>query len=676
MALSFQRGLQRPESALNRTSDLDLELIRVASLLENDPATAARQAAQILRSHPGHPPALLLLGSAHRREGDPEAAVADFAALAAAQPGSAVINLELGRALHAAGRDVEALVALQEAVRLAPDLAEAWRELSRMHAARGDPAACDAAYRRFEQLMPEEERLAEPIAALANERFDAAQALLQQVLERSPADVAALRLRARVAVAREDYAQAERLLGECLQVAPGYSRARLDLVDVLHQQQLGEPMLPLLERLLTAEPGDRRYLSLLASAHTLVGHTEQAIRILEELLSALPVDEVAWLNYGHSLRAAGRYREAIDAYRRCIELQPGCGGAWLALADLKTYRFSGGDVEAMQIQLAREEMRHEERSRLEFALGKALEDAGDFAGAFRCYAQGNALRRAVIRYDSANTTRFRALTQALCTPEFLAERAGWGCPSAEPIFIIGMPRAGSTLVEQILASHSQVEGTRELSLVIRFAMDLGDREQRGSPATYPQSLARLTHVQFCALGERYLAQSRAHRLQARPRFIDKMGANFQHVPLIHLMLPNARIIDARRSALGCCFANFKQHFHAGAWFSYSLEDLGHYYRDYVSLMAHFDRVLPGRIHRVCYEELVRDLEREVRRLLDYCGLPFEAQCLRFHETRRIAQTVSSEQVRQPLYTEGVEQWRNFEPWLGPLKEALAEQAVR
>jgi predicted Zn-dependent protease len=676
MSLSFQRWRQCPESALSRTSHLDFELIRVASLLESDPATAARQAAQILRAHPGHPPALLLLGSAHRRAGDPAAAVADFAALAASQPGSAVIHLELGRALHAAGHDVEALVALRESVRLAPDLAEGWRELSRVHAVREDPAACDAAYRRFEELMPQEGRLAEAVAALANERLDAAQALLQQVLECSPQDVAALRLRARIAAAREHYAEAERLLGECLQLAPGYSRARLDLVDLLHQQQLGEPMLPLLERLLTAEPGNPRYRSLQAIAHTLVGHSEQAIKIVEALLSEFPGDDVAWLNYGHALRAAGRYREAIDAYRRCIELQPGCGGAWLALADLKTYRFSGGDVEAMRVQLSREEMRHEERSRLEFALGKALEDSGDFCGAFRSYAQGNALRRAVIRYDSANTTRFRQLTQAFYTPEFLAERAGWGCPAADPIFIVGLPRAGSTLLEQILASHSRVEGTRELSLVIRFAMDLGDREQPGNPATYPQSLARLTRAEFSALGESYLAQTRAHRLQGRPQFIDKMGANFQHVGLIHLMLPNARIIDARRSALGCCFANFKQHFQGGAWFSYSLEDLGHYYREYVSLMGHFDRVLPGRIHRVCYEDLVRDLEGEVRRLLDHCGLPFEAQCLRFHETRRIAQTVSSEQVRQPIYTEGVEQWRNFEPWLGPLKEALGELAVR
>ncbi len=661
---------------MNRTSDVDFQLIRVASLLDSDPGAAARAAAQILREHPAHPTALLLLGTAHRNRGDPQAALTELDQLAAAQPASGVIHFELGRALRAAGRDAEALASLERAVALAPDLAEAWRELSLLQAARGNTAACDAAWARFEKLAPQEARHAEAAAALAGERLEAAEALLRRALEHAPRDVVALRLLAQVAARREDFAQAEQLLGESLRLAPGYSRARLDLVDILYGQQMGEPMLPLLERLLALAPDDERYRTMQAAAYSLLGRSERAIEILETLVGEFPRSEALWLNYGYALRGAGRYREAIDAYRKCIELQPGCGSAWLALADLKTYRFSDGEVEAMQIQAAREASPNEEHSRLEFALGKALEDGGDFAAAFRHYAHGNALRRTVVHYDSANTTRFVQLSQALYTREFLAARAGWGCQSGDPIFIVGLPRAGSTLLEQILASHSQVEGTRELSVVIRFAMDLGDRVQPGSsPATYQDSLARLTRAEFTALGERYLAQTRAHRLRGRARFTDKMGANFQHVGLIHLMLPNARIIDARRSPLGCCLANFKQHFQGGAWFTYSLEDLGRYYRDYVRLMAHFDAVLPGRIYRVCYEDVVRDLEGEVRRLLDFLGLPFEEQCLRFHETRRSVATASSEQVRRPLYTEGVDQWRNFEPWLGPLKEALGELAV-
>jgi tetratricopeptide (TPR) repeat protein len=650
--------------------------VRIASLLESDPFAAATEAARIVRGHPGHPEALLLLGMAHRACGNPQAAVAEFTALAEAQPDSAVIRLELGRAQHAAGRHAEALAALEQAVRLAPDLAAAWRELSLLHAARGDSPACDTAYARFERLAPEGSRLAEAATALANERLTAAEEMLGRTLTRSPHDVAALRMRAEVASAREDFSQAEALLTECLRLAPGYSRARLDLAQVLRMRMQGEPMLPLLERLLAIDPGNLRYRTLQAAAYSLLGRSERAIEILETLVGEFPRDEVVWLNYGHTLRTAGQQREAIEAYRRCIELKPGSGNPWMALANLKTFRFTESDVAAMRQQLAREEILNDDRAQFEFSLGKALEDGGDFAGSFEHYARGNERRRAVVQYQRESVGRFAQRTRLLYTAEFFRARAGWGCASHEPIFIVGLPRSGSTLLEQILASHSQIEGTRELTDVLQFALELGDRdEEPGKPPAYPQSVARLTRGEVGALGERYLMQTHAHRLLGRPRFLDKMGSNFLHLGLIQLMLPNARIIDARRTPLGCCFANFKQHFQRGLWFSYSLEDLAHYYREYVGLLAHFEAVLPGRIYRICYEDVVRDLEGEVRRLLDHLGLPFEEQCLRFHETRRTVATVSSEQVRQPLYTDGLAQWRNFEPWLGPLKEALGDLAA-
>jgi tetratricopeptide (TPR) repeat protein len=663
------------ESVSTPASDVDFKLIRVASLLESDPAAAAAEAVRILRAHPGHPAALLLLGTAHRACGNPQAAAAEFAALAAAQPDSPVIRLELGRALRAAGGDAEALMALERAVELAPDLAEAWRELSQLHAVRGDTAACDAAYAHYDRLAPGDHRLSEAATALANERLTAAEELLRHALARSRQDVAALRMLAEVASVREDFSQAEALLEECLRLAPGYSRARLDLAQVLRKRMQGEPMLPLLERLLAMDPHNLRYRTLQAAAYSLLGRSERATEILEALVREFPRDEVVWLNYGHTLRAAGRQREAIDAYRKCIEVKPGFGNAWMALANLKTFRFTDSDVAAMQEQLAREEMLNDDRAQFEFSLGKALEDAGDFGASFEHYARGNERRRAVVHYQGGSVTRLVQRTRALYTREFFTARAGWGCSSEDPIFIVGLPRAGSTLLEQILASHSQIEGTRELTDVLQFALELGDREEEpGKPPVYPQSVARLTRGELAALGERYLAQTRAHRLLGRPRFIDKMGSNFLHLGLIQLMLPNARIIDARRSAPGCCFANFKQHFQRGLWFSYSLEDLGHYYREYVGLMAHFDTVLPARIYRVCYEDVVRDLEGEVRRLLNHLGLPFEERCLRFHETRRTVATVSSEQVRQPLYTDGLTQWRNFEPWLGALREALGDLA--
>ena len=653
---------------------IDLRLMRVAALLDSDPPAAAREAAEILKAHPGHPAATLLLGTAQRSCGDPQAAAAVFAHLAAAQPDSALIQLELGRTLAAQGRDTDALTALTRAVELEPDLAEAWRELSATHAARGDTAACDVAYAHFNRLALPSQHLAEAGVALANNRLAAAESLLRRQLAHSPQDVAAMRMLAQIAAEREDYAQAERLLQECLRLAPGYSQARFDIARILHSQQKAAPILPLLERLLALEPQSLRYRTLQAAAYNLLGQNERSTQILSGLLAEFPGNELVWLYYGHALRTAGHLDQAIVAYRKSTDLKPEFGEAWFSLANLKTLRFSAGDVAAMQAQLAREDLKDNDRLQFEFALGKALEDAGEFAASFAHYARGNALRRAAVVYDPDSVTRLAQRTQTLYTQEFFTARAGFGSQAPDPIFIVGLPRSGSTLIEQILASHSQVEGTRELPDIPGFALELGALERAGVPPAYPQSVARLTQTQVTSLGERYLAQTRPHRLLGRPRFIDKMPINFFHIGLIHLMLPNARIIDARRSPLACCFSNFKQHFQTGLWFSYSLEDIGHYYRDYARLMAHFDAVLPGRIHRVGYEDLVADLEGEVRRLLEYCGLPFEEQCLRFHETRRVVQTASSEQVRRPLYAEGIDQWRNFEPWLGPLKDALGDVA--
>jgi len=653
---------------------IDVKLLRVATLLESDPAAAAREAARILSEHPGHPGAQLLLGTAQRSAGDLPAATAVFAQLATAQPDAAPIQFELGRVLAAQGRDSEALAALQRAVELAPDLAPAWAELAALYAARGDTGACDQAYARFTRLAPPEQHLGEALRALARHRLAAAEALLRARLARAPQDTAALRLLAGIAAEREDYVEAEALLGQCLRLTPGYSHARFDLARILHSQQKAEPMLPLLERLLALEPQNLHYRTLLADAYNVLGQNEQALQILAALLAELPDNEWVWLYYGHSLRTAGQAQEAITSYRRAIQIRPGFGQAWFSLGNLKTFRFSAADLTEMRAQVARADLPDSERLQFEFALGKALEDERDFAGSFAHYARGNALRRAAVGYDREVTTRLVERSRALYTREFFATRAEFGAAAADPIFIVGLPRSGSTLIEQILASHSQVEGTRELPDVLTFALELGVRDVPGAPALYPQRLAGLSREELTALGERYLAQTQIHRRLGRAHFIDKMPNNFLHLGLIHLMLPRARIIDARRAPLACCFSNFKQHFQSGLWFSYDLVDIGCYYRDYVRLMGHFDAVLPGRVHRVQYERLVTQLEPEVRRLLAYCGLPFEEQCLRFHETRRVVQTASSEQVRSPLYSESLDQWRHFEPWLGPLKEALGEFA--
>jgi len=650
---------------------VEQEIIRVAALLDTDPRAAARAAEAILAEHPGHTTATLLLGTARRACGD-EKATDTFVSLATSSPDSAVLQLELGRTLAAEGRTEEALRALTRACELEPDLAEVWRQLSLLHSARGDTLACDRTYANFVRLADPERHLHEAAAALTIDRFRAAEALLKRRLTQDRGDVVALRMLAEVEYQREDYIEGERLLGDALRLAPGYSAARFELARMYHAQQKAAPILPLVNRLLALDPGNLQYRSLLASAYSLLGEYDQAMQIQTSLVQEFPDNELVWLTYGHALRFAGRSRDAVDAYRKAIELRGEFGEAWFSLANLKTFHFTTADIDEMRRQLAREELAYGDRLQFEFALGKALEDEREFAESFEHYARGNALRRAQVPFDRAGNSRLTQRTMALFTREFIDARADAGHPAADPIFILGMPRAGSTLIEQILASHSQVEGTRELPDIPGFALELGLRDAPTQPSTYPQPIARLTRRQLRDLGERYLAQTRPGRHSAAPHFIDKMPSNFLHAGLIHLILPRARIIDARRSPLACCFANFKQHFQSGVWFSYDLEDIGHYYRDYVRLMAHFDSVLPGRVHRVYYENLVTNLETEVRRLLDYCGLPFESQCLRFHETRRIVHTASSEQVRQPLYASGIDQWRHFEPWLGSLKAVLGE----
>ena len=648
--------------------------MKVAALLDSDPAAAARAAAHILKEHPGHPGATLLLGTAARSLGDTQAATAAFADLVDAQPDSAPLQLELARALAAQGEQARALAALQRAVQLQPDLADAWRELSQLYAARGEMRECDLAYGNFVRLARPGQHLGEATRAVANQRLGAADVMLRAHLEQAPHDIEAMRLLAEADAARDHFVEAEQLLQHCLQLAPGHSEARLDLARVFHSQQKAAPMLPLLERLLAIDPKDMRYRTLHASALNLLGQSERAMQIHRTLLAESPDNELLWLYYGHSLRIAGQAEETIAAYRKSAALKSDFGEAWFSLANLKTYRFTEAEIAAMLAQTARADLGDQHRLQFEFALGKALEDAGNYGESFAHYARGNALRRAMVLYDPHLHTRFVERARALYTPAFFAAREGFGCPAPDPIFVIGLPRSGSTLIEQILCSHSQVEGTRELPDVPGFALELGALDTPGAPANYPQSVASLDRAQLRALGERYLEQTRPHRLQGRPFFIDKLPNNFCHVGLIQLILPNARIIDVRRAALACCFANFKQHFQSGVWFSYSLEDLARYYRDYVELMAHFDAVLPGRVLRVNYEDVVADLEGEVRRLLAYCKLPFEPQCLQFYQTRRAVQTVSSEQVRRPIYAEGLDQWRKFEPWLGPLKQALGDLA--
>ena len=502
-------------------------------------------------------------------------------------------------------------------------------------------------------------------ALLAND-LPAAERILRPHLHADPFDVAAIRMLAEVAGRIGRYGDAEKLLRRALELAPDFTAARANLATALYRQNRPAEALDALAALLDQEPDNASGQNLKAAALSRVGAYEEAIALYAEVLARHPDQPKVWMSYGHVLKTVGRTDDGIAAYRRALVLTPTLGEVWWSLANLKTVKLGADDVAAMTAALATAELSEHDRLHLHFALGKALEDAGDAEASFGHYAEGNRIRHAQVAYDPDETSRHVARAQALFTADFFAARAGQGSPAPDPIFVLGMPRAGSTLVEQILASHPLVEGTMELPDVPLLARRVAGREE----AEWAERIARLPAEELRALGEEYLERTRVQRREGRPFFIDKMPNNWVHAGLIHLILPNARIVDARRHPLDCCFSNFKQHYARGQGFSYSLGDMGRYYADYVRLMAHVDRVLPGRVHRVVHERLLDDPEGEVRALLAYLGLDFDPACLAFHENRRAVRTASSEQVRRPLNREGQGQWRPYERWLDPLKQAL------
>ena len=651
-------------------ASLDAAIRQGLGLLAARPDLAEAQAQEILAVVPGHPAGLLMRGAARRRMGRSPEALADLAPLAASQPTWPPAHLELGLARGEAGDPRGAVEALSRAVALDAGLVEGWTALGVQHRLLGHAAAAERAEARALSAATRDPGLLEAGAALNEGRLAVAEHLLRDRLKARPDDPPALRMLAETATRLGRYEDAEALLRRCLELTPGFIPARHNLAVALYRQTRAAEALAETEVLLRADPRHPGYRNLQAAALGQLGEYPRAIAVFESLLADFPVQPKGWMSYGHALKTVGRQDDAVAAYRRAIGLASGLGEAWWSLANLKTFRFAPADLDAMRRALAGDGLSDEDRFHLDFALGKALEDAGEDEAAFAAYCRGNALRRTGLDYDAEETHRHVVRSRALFTPGFWAAREGWGCPSPDPVFILGLPRAGSTLVEQILASHPLVEGTMELPDMPAIAKRLGGRTRRDQDSAYPDVLEGLDADACRALGEEYLSRTAPQRKTGRPFFIDKMPNNFAHVGLIRLILPRAKIIDARRHPLGCCFSGFKQHFARGQAFTYDLTDLGRYYADYVDLMAHFDRVLPGAVHRVIYERMVADPEAEVRALLAYCGLDFDPACLRFYENARAVRTASSEQVRRPIFTEGLDQWRRFEPWLGPLKAAL------
>ena len=508
-------------------------------------------------------------------------------------------------------------------------------------------------------------RLIEAAMAMNENRLDVAERLLKPHLKEDPFDAAAIRMLAELAARIGRWRDAENLLKRAIEIAPGFTAARANLALVLGRMGRPGEAMELLDEVLAAEPDDPGHWNLKAATLGRIGDFEQAIALYEDVLERAPRQPRVLLSYGHMLKTVGRQAEGVAAYRKSIALKPALGEAWWSLANLKTVKFTAEDVAAMEAALATDGVDDDDRLQLEFALGKAMHDAGQHDRAFGHYAAGNALRLKQVPHDPDKLGR----TVDRCIEQFtaaaFAERSG-GCDARDPIFIVGLPRAGSTLIEQILSSHSLIEGTSELSDIPALAHKAG---------RYPADVLAMSADERREAGEDYLKRTSVQRRTQRPFFIDKLPNNWLFVPFIRLILPNATIIDARRHPLGCCFSNFRQHFARGQPFTYDLDHVGRYYADYVRLMAHIDAVLPGKVHRVIYERIVDDTETEVRALLDHVGLEFEPACLEFYKNDRAVRPASSEQVRKPIYRDATEEWRPYEPYLDPLKAALGPVLV-
>ena len=649
---------------------LEVALAHAARLLKRDPLLAIQQAHEILAAAPGHPQARLVLGAAHRCAGQVQTALDILESLVREQPRATSVHIELANAQVVAGRTADAIATLRSALLLRPDSADAWRMLADQLDEVGDTQGADRARANHLKVSTKDPRLMQAAMALVANDLAMAEARLRAHLKVHSTDVAALRMLGEVAVRLKRYPEAQILFERCLELAPSFDGARQNYAMLLNREGKAAQALPHVLQLLAADPRDLGYRNLQAAILANGGDYDESIKAYEAVLRDYPLQSKIWMSYGHALKTRRRPVDSIAAYRHAISIEPTLGEAYWSLANLKTFRFDGADLVAMRDALRRPALSDDDRLHFEFALGKALEDASEYAESFDHYLQGNAIRKTLHPYDPQDTTQFVRNSKTVFTADFFASREGVGATIPDPIFIVGLPRAGSTLIEQILASHSQVEGTMELPDMPRIGADILRHAAPGEGKGFAHAVAALSVQDLRAFGERYMADTRHQRKTGKLYFIDKMPNNYLYAGLIHLILPNAKIIDARRHPVGCCFSAFKQHFARGQSFTYDLEDIGRYYRDYVDLMAHFDVVLPGRVHRVFYETMIDDTETQVRHLLQYCGLPFEEQCLRFYENDRAVRTASSEQVRQPIFRDGVDHWRHYEPWLAPLKDTL------
>jgi tetratricopeptide (TPR) repeat protein len=658
------------------SSPIESEVHRIRELSRSGKHREALAAAEALANRaPQNRDLLYLIASNQRCLNRIEDALATLALLEQHHPRFSLLYQERGACFLNSRDAPRAIEAFSRAVSINPALTTSWITLDRLYRFCGDEKNAAVAAEQISILRNLPSEIVQAGSLFSDGALSAAEDILGAYLAKAGDHVEALRLLARIKHQRGALDEAEPLLESVLKLAPNYSAARADYARLLIEQQKYPQVLEVIETLLAAEPRNPDLVPLRAAVCVGLRRQEEALGSYRRLLRARPESPELHVALGHSLRSLGRRQDAIDSYQKAAALRPNFGDAYWSLANLKDYRFSQAGIARMRAEEAAPATSAVDQIHLCFALGKAYEDRDEYADSWRFYERGNKLKRTECRYDPEAAEAITRRQIEVCNARFFAERAGVGAPHGDPIFVVGLPRSGSTLLEQILASHSQVEGTQELPDIHCIAREIVRSQAKPSDPHDPNALAALTPEDFHRFGESYIASTRHYR-SAKPFFIDKMPNNFRHIGLIHLILPNAKIIDARREPMACCFSNFKQLFAGGQEFTYSIDDIARYYRNYLDLMCHWDAVLPAKTLRVRYEDVVQDLETNVRRILDFCGLLFEPGCLRFHKTERSVGTPSSEQVRQPIFHSGLTEWRKYRPWLTPLKVALGDALIR
>ena len=631
--------------------------------------------AQVLQEQPDNPDALYMSAVCRRYTRDFGTALQLIEQLKAISPEHGRAHQEEGHTYRDMGRTEDALQAYARACRFNPALVASWQGQLQILRRKGLDQQAARISAQLEALQALPKPLLAVLDLIGQRKLLQAEDICRKFLQKVPHHVEGMRLLADIGARLGVLDDAEFLLESALKFEPDNTRVRIDYIQALRKRQKFSDALEQARLLLDTAPDNPQFKSLFAIESMQTGDYETALSTFDEILKQLPADPVTWTSKGHAHKTCGDYEDAVAAYRAALSNAPHHGEAYYSLANLKVYSFSDREIEHMLAQESNSNLSHMDRVHLSFALGKAYEDKEDFATSFRYYAQGNRLKKSQTTYKAEQMSEDLKAQRDVCTADLFERRSGCGHEAPDPIFVVGLPRAGSTLLEQILSSHSQVDGTLELPNILSLSQRLRRRARQKGATEYPGILSELSDEELEAFGKEFIDDTRIHR-QGAPCFIDKMPNNFRHIGLIHLILPNAKLIDARRHPMACCFSGYKQLFAEGQEFTYDLTDAGLYYRDYVELMDHWDGVLPGKVLRVQYEDVVADTAAQVHRILDYCGLPYEDACVNFYETRRSVRTPSSEQVRQPIYTSGLEQWRNFEPWLEPLKTALGDVLQR